>query len=267
VFSLFHRYGVTNVLNIGARAEGSDGIYNGGTSLSFLAPRGGAFTISLAGSAADGSTGAAGSFQHSYQLGNFNTNLLLRGFSKDYATVGNPPSSDVTRYEMSFGVGFLLMPLGSVSLNYSERDTHSGLNTQVMTASYSRELTKSTSLFVTASNTRQVDTTFSFFIGLNFNFEKGIRGAAQYTRAGSADTETLQLQKDIPVGEGLGYRASLNRNDMGTTSTNSFNPYLQYNAKYGIYSIDSNILNSSDSTSETYNISAAGSLVYAGGFY
>lgn len=113
-FSAFHRYGVTNFLNIGARAEGSDGIYNGGISSSFLVPRAGSIAVSLAGSAADGTTGSAGSFQHSYQFGSFNTNLLVRGFSKNYATVGNPPSSDMTRYEMNFGVGFLLNPLGSI---------------------------------------------------------------------------------------------------------------------------------------------------------
>jgi outer membrane usher protein FimD/PapC len=53
-FSAFHRYGVTNNLNIGARAEGSDGVYNGGVSTAFLVPRAGQFSLSLAGSSASG---------------------------------------------------------------------------------------------------------------------------------------------------------------------------------------------------------------------
>jgi outer membrane usher protein len=266
-FSAFHRWGVTNSLNIGARAEGSDGIYNAGVSSLFLFPRAGSFAVSLAGSAANGNAGVAGSFQHSYQLGSFSTNLLLRGFSREYATVGNPFASDMTKYEMNLGVGFLLDPLGSISLSYSERDAYSGLNTRVATASFSRALSRVASLFMTASATRQTDTVYSFFVGLTFNFEKGVRGAAQYSRTGSANTETLQLQKDIPVGEGFAYRASVNRYDTEMTSANSFNPYLQYNARYGIYSLDAGIRNSSEGTFESYNLSAAGSAVYAGGFY
>ena len=46
-FSMFHRYGVTNSLNIGARAEGSDGIYNGGISTAVAVPRLGQFTFLL----------------------------------------------------------------------------------------------------------------------------------------------------------------------------------------------------------------------------
>jgi outer membrane usher protein len=266
-FSAFHRYGITNSLNIGARAEGSDGVYNGGISSSFLAPRAGSFSVSLGGSAANGNTGMAGSFQHAYQLSSFSTNLLLRGSSREYATVGNPFASDMAKYEMNFGVGFLLNPMGSISLSYSERNAYSGLNTQVASASFSRALSKIASLFMTASATRQVDTTYSFFIGLNFDFNEGIRGAAQYSRTGSANTETLQLQKDVPAGEGFAYRASVSRSDTETASATSFNPNLQYNARYGIYSIDAGIQDSSDIRSESYNLSAAGSLVYAGGFY
>jgi outer membrane usher protein FimD/PapC len=75
------------------------------------------------------------------------------------------------------------------------------------------------------------------------------------------------MQKDIPVGEGLGYRATLNRNAMGSSSSSSFNPFLQYNARYGSYSVDSSMRHVDGQTSEAYTVSAAGALVYAGGFY
>jgi outer membrane usher protein FimD/PapC len=266
-FSAFHRYGVTNSLNIGTRAEVSDGIYNAGISSSFLIPRAGSFAVSLAGSAANGDAGTAVSFQHSYQIGSFSTNLLLRGFSREYATVGNPSASNATKYEMSLGVGFLLNPLGSISLSYSDRDVYRESNTRVASVSFSRELSKIASFFMTASATRQQDTDYSLFAGVNFNFDKGIRGAAQYSKTGSTDTETMQLQNDVPVGEGLAYRVSASRSETKTVFTNSFNPYLQHNTRYGTYSLDAGIRNSTDGTYESYNLSAAGSLVYADGFY
>ncbi len=275
-FSAFHRYGVTNNLNVGARAEGSGGVTNAGLFTSLSIPRAGAFTVSLAASSEHGTIGSAASFQHTYQLLSFNTNLLVREFSRDYATVGAPPSPDSTKYELGLSAGFLLLPFGSASLGYSESGTHGGTTTRVSTISGSRGLSKSTSLFVTASATRIVDTTYSLFLGINVNFEKDVHGAAQYTRTGETNTETLQVQKDAPVGEGLGYRASLARTDTGAAYSSSFNPYVQYNARYGIYSLDSSFQNSkvstngqdySTSTSKTYTLSASGSLVDAGGFY
>ena len=267
VLSAFHRYGLTNALNIGARAESSDGVYNGGISTAFLVPRAGAFTLSFAGSSASGKKGSAGSFQHSYQLGSFNTNVLLRGFSRDYATIGNALLSDSTKYEMSLGVGFLVNPLGSFSLAYASTELYSGANTRVTSASYSRVISQKTSLFATASSTRSLNTTNAVFIGLNINFDWNLHGSVQFTHSGDTNSETVQLQKDTPVGEGIGYRASLNRTDTETATTNSFSPFVQYNARYGTYTLDSSILNSARVTSELYNLSVAGSFVYAGGFY
>ena len=271
VFSAFHRYGVTNNFNIGARAEGSDGTYDGGISTSFAVPRIGQFSLSLAGSSArDNKEGGAASLQHSFQLGSFNTNLLLRGYTRDYATVGNPlPTADSTRYEMNLGAGLMLNPLGSFSINYSANETFKGTDTRVFSINYSRALYNSISLFATGSVTHSIDMTYSGFVGLNFDLGKGLRGSAQVSGgSGDVNTETLQIQKDLPVGEGVGYRASVNRSETSSSTTTSFNPYVQYNAKYGIYSVDTTIQDyTQGDTTESYNLSAAGSLVYAGGFY
>lgn len=269
VFSAFHRYGVTSSFNIGAQTEGSEDIYNGGITTSLLIPRAGAFILSLAGSSNNGKAGVAGSFQHSYQLGNFSTNLLIHGFSKYYATVGTfiSPPSDVQEYAWSMVAGYSFPILGDISLGYSERGIYSGSSTRIVASSYSKGLSRSTSLFASASATRIVNTTYSFFVGLNFNFGKNYRGTVQYNKTGSTNTETIQIQKDQPIGEGLGYQASLNRLSTGTSSSESFNPYIQYNARYGIYSANSTIQHSNDSTSESYTVSAAGSIVYTGGFY
>ena len=266
VFSAFHRYGVTNTFNIGARAEGSDGVYNGGISTSFLLQRMGVLSLSFAGSSANGVKGSAGSFQHTYQLGSFNTSVLLREFSRNYATVGAVPSLDVTKYIMSLGTGFVAVPVGSFSLGYSATETYSGVNTRITSVNFSRALSNITNLFASASATRTFDSIYSVFIGLNFNFEKNLHGSAQISRTGETNTETVRLQKDTPIGEGLGYRGTLNRSDTASLTNYSLNPALQYNARYGVYSVDSTIQNSNDSTTESYIVSAAGSFVYAGGF-
>jgi outer membrane usher protein len=272
VFSAFHRYGVTNKLNVGVRAEGTEGIYNAGISTSFAIPRLGFFNLSLAGSSTEGDVlGGAVSLQHSLQMGSFNTNLLLRGFTRDYATISSLPTENSKEYELNVGAGLLLNPIGSFSLNYAESSTFKGIDTRVFSLNYSRSLYKSISLFATGSATRttDADTNYSGFVGLNFALGRNIRGSAQVSGgSGDVNTETIQIQKDIPVGEGFGYRASLNRSETPANTTTAFNPYVQYNARYGIYSANAVILDSSTGgASESYNLSAAGSVVYAGGFF
>jgi outer membrane usher protein FimD/PapC len=268
VFSAFHRYGVTSAFNLGLRAEGSNGIYNGGLSTPFSLPRLGVFVLSVAGSSADGVKGSAGSLQHSYQLGSFSTDVQLREYSRNYATVGAPPSPEMTKYAASLSAGFQLGDLGGFSLGYSANETHARLTTRMTSASYSRGLTRSTSLFATLSNTRTTETVNAVYIGLNFSLDHNLRGSMQFSKTGESNTETLQLQKDLPIGEGLGYRAALNRSDSGASTSSSFNPALQYNARHGIYNLDSTIQNTGAAgTTETYNLSAAGAIVYAGGFF
>jgi len=276
VFSMFHRYGVTNNFNIGARAEGSDGIYNGGLSTAFAIPRFGQLTLTFAGSSAVGNDlGGALLLKHSYQLGSFSSNLLLRGYSRDYATVGSSLLMDTSQYEMNLGLGYMIPVLGSFSVNYAETSTFKGTDTRVISANYSRTIFKKVSLFTTASATHtSTDTTndmnYGFFAGLNFDLWNNIHGSAQVSAgSGGTNTETLQVQKDMPVGEGLGYRASVNSTQAssGAARTTTFNPYVQYNAKYGIYSLDATVQNSGGVNTESYNLSAAGSAVYAGGFF
>jgi outer membrane usher protein FimD/PapC len=171
---------------------------------------------------------------------------------------------------MNLGMGLMLNPLGSFSVNYAQSKTFSGVDTRVLSLNYSRTLYKSISLYATGSATNKTDdTTYSCFLGLNFDLGKGIRGSAQASAgSGGVNSETLQVQKDTPIGEGLGYRASINRSETPVNTLTSFNPYVQYNAKYGIYSLDARIQDASvGDDSQSYNLSAAGSVVYAGGFY
>ncbi|MDX9821525.1 MAG: fimbria/pilus outer membrane usher protein [Syntrophales bacterium] len=267
-FSFFHNYGVSNSLNIGAHAEGADGIYDGGASVSFLVPGAGSFTAALAGSTGDEHRGAAGSLHHSYQLGSFNTNILLRAYSRDYATVATASSSDRSKYELNLGAGLLLNPFGTFTLSYSRRDLYDNSTTSVISGNYSRNVTRTVSLFATASYTLSPESSYSCFVGFNFELGSQHRGSAQASvGSGGANSQTLQVQKDMPVGEGLGYRASANRTETQAGRTTSYNPYVQYNAKYGIYSLNATINDASQGGSaEFYDLSAAGSIVYAGGF-
>ncbi len=268
VFSAFHRYGITSDFNIKVQAEGTDGVSNGGLSAPFSISRLGVFILSVAGSDANGIRGSSESFQHSYQSGSFNTNVQLREYSRNYATVGIPPSPEMIRKAASLSVGFLLGDLGGFSLGYSTNETHADVTTRTTSATYSRGIGKTANMFATLSSARTTETINAVYLGFNISFDRDLRGSMQVSKTGDTNTETLQLQKDTPIGEGLGYRALLSRSDTSNATSSFFNPGLQYNTRYGIYNVDAAIQKTgSANITETYNVSAAGSLVYAGGFF
>jgi outer membrane usher protein len=267
VFSAFHRYGVTSAFNIGARAEGADGIYNGGLSTSFSLPYIGTFLMSAATSKVSGLWGAAALLQHSYQAKSFSTNLFFQKYSRDYGNISNITSPNMTDYAANLSIGFRLSARDSVSFGYSSNRTFDSITTHVFSGSYSIQLSKMVGLFVNASTTHGNGVIDAINIGFNFTFDNKMHGSTSYNKVGDTNIQALQFQKDTPVGEGLGYHVYSNRTENNSSTSYWFNPGFQYNGRYGIYNVDT-IVQSTDhgQTTNAYNLSAAGSLVYAGGF-
>lgn len=266
-FSAFHRYGVSDSVNLGARAEGSDGIYNGGVQASFLFPRAGVLTAALAGSGGPDRTGGALSLAHYYQRGNFGANLLLREFSRDYTTVENRLITDKTRREANVGVNVTLARAGVLSLGYAETEKYAGVSTRATSAAYSKSLSKTSMLLVTARAVRETDTDYEVMVTLNFYPGRDLLYSARYQRTGETDSETLQVQKNLPVGEGVGYRATLERSAGDSATASTLSPFVQYNGRYGTYAFDSILRHAEGKTSDWYSVTAAGSLAYAGGLF
>ena len=266
-FSAFHRYGVTSAWNIGARVESSSGIQNVGVSTSFLLPRIGVINVGAAGSEAGNSRGSALLLQHAYQLGSFNTSLGMRRYSREYATIGTVISSGMPKSAVHLGVGFQLRPVGSFSLGYATSASYDGTTTRITSASYSRELTRTASFFATVSETRDMNKVFAAYLGINVLLDKNLHGSVSVNRTGKSNTETMQVQKDTPVGEGLGYRGTIIRSDSAIATDYSLNPALDYHAKYAAYSLNSSFYTTNDGSFDSHIITAAGAIVYAGGFW
>ncbi|HUI44565.1 MAG TPA: fimbria/pilus outer membrane usher protein [Nitrospirota bacterium] len=269
-FSAFHRYGASDFWTIGASAEGSDGIYNAGVQTSLLIPQAGVVTVELAGSTGDTSnSGSAVSVSHSYQKDGFGSSLLLTTFTRNYATVGSTTGQPgQVKFVENIGASYATTTQGSLSLNYSETAMYNTGSTQVTSATYAYNLSKSLTLSLTTQAVRNNGTDYQVFVSLNYYPAKDVQYTAQYQSTKDGDSETLQLQKATPIGEGVGYRGTFSRSDSASAgTTNSFNPFVQYNGHYGSYSLDSYFQKSAGVSSQMYNLTAAGSVVYAGGLF
>jgi outer membrane usher protein FimD/PapC len=265
-FSAFHNYGMSDSLTIGVRAEGVWERANLGPQASFLIPNAGIATLSLSGSRKkEGGEGAAGSFSHGYQSPSINTRLLLRGFTRNYASAGEETAPNKVRYEVAAGVGYRTRRLGALSLDFERAKLREGPDRQTVASTYSRNLTYNSTLILSARRIQEQESSYELFAALTYSPWRDISLSARYAREGDSNREAVQMQKNPPVGEGWGYRASLERTDDSPVASTTFNPFAQYNGRYGICSAEyRGETFDGGGGNEFWRVSASGAIAYAG---
>ncbi len=255
----FHRYGMSDSLTAGMGAEASRRVYNLGLSSTFSVPRQlGVINASVAWSDSKGRRdGIGGSVGYLYQGQNLSFNLLLRSFTRDYSNISTETAQDRTKYEASVGAGYFSSTLGSLSLGFDATKKYSGPDTKSLLASYSRKITGRSN--VIASLKRDIENHISEFnISIHYYFNHGITASSGYQRTDGNSSERIQVTKSLPLGEGVGGRASFEANQTESRNFNNYDLQLLYNAKYGQYGAEF----ISTDRAETYSFSAAGGLTF-----
>lgn len=268
VFSGFQRYGLTDSLTVGFRAEGeANRFYNIGPQLAYNIDNKGIATLSLSESAGDSEhRGDAWSFTYGFQKRNISARLLARGFTKNYSMIGTANITERTKMDLGAGIGYGFGDMGNISIDLSTTKKYSGVDKQVATVSFSRNISRFLSGSVTYKNILEQDSNNEIFLGLNYNTDGDLSLAGNYHKSTVEDTILFQAQKNIPLGEGLGYRATLEKRETESSSSYLFNPVLQYNEKYGLYEGEyrGNYNNDTHVRDDYYQLSVSGAFVYAG---
>lgn len=268
-FSAFHRYGATDTFTAGLRAESTSGLYNIGPTASFNINNAGVVTLALSGSQDDAvGSGYAGSLIYRYQGRRINTRLLFRGYAEEYTTIAaKTDSAQRVRYEAGAGFGYSEQRLGSIFLDINTTEYYRNSDRQVAALTYSRNLSDYLSAFATFKNINinGHGTANEVFVGMNYYLGRNTSLSSHYQRVDETDVEMVQLQKSPPAGEGLGYRLTLQRADPSSDGFSTFNPGLQYNARYGIYEGEYRGNYRDDGEGDGYyRLSASGGIAYVG---
>lgn len=261
-FSGFHRYGLSDSFTAGVTGEASDKVVNVGFSSSYLIPwRMGALNTSVAWSnSRRGKNGLGGSVGYLYQGRNLSLDLLLRGFDKDYSNLFIETSKtpvERIKYEASAGTSYFFSILGSLSIGVNIVKKYEGTNTKSFFATFMRKITDRSNVIATFKRDME-EKTSEFTIGINYYFKHGITGSAGYRTTNGTSSEDIQILKNLPLGEGLGGRAFVERKDEKSGVSYNYDFQLQYNAKYGQYGAD---MMGTDRT-ESYSFSAAGAVAF-----
>ncbi len=264
--SLFHRYGISDRITAGIRAEGTNGLYNIGATGSFLLGIDGVLSVGIAGSSdSRAGQGTAESLSYSYQGRKFNGSLLLNRYSEEYRTISTQSALERPKSDTSAGIGYFQERLGSLSLNYSLLEKYGAPKSTVARVTYNKNLTGTISIYTTFARTEQQHTSSNeFFIGLNYYPGKDITASAQYAHTDGGDTETVEVRKNQPSGEGLGFSATVQRSGSSLGTGYWVNPSVQYNSRYNIYRLDFNDRFGDGPTGRTLYASVSGAVVYAG---
>ena len=266
-FSAFHRYGWRDTITLGGRAEGGGGVVNLGPEAVFRIREAGVLAASLSASHDDGQGfGGAGLIRYTYQGSRWNAQAFLRGISREYAVIGEEIRSDRTRTETGGGVGYGTREAGSLTLDLGFADRHAGPDRFSAAATYSKTLGRNATLRLSWRKTREAGSEDEVFLGLTWYPWREISLSASYQGGDGQSTETLQFQKNAPVGEGYGIRGSVVRTDSPLASSTAVDPLFQYNGRYGIYTAEYRAeFVDGGSRMETTRLSAAGGIAYVGG--
>jgi outer membrane usher protein len=289
-FSAYHKYGVTDAFNVGFNAEGTRKTYLFSPLVALTLWRFGTLVLNYSVSHNDTvGDGNAGLVNYGFQGRMWNWRLLYKHYSRNYMTVGNEPAATVSsftglnntilaaqevpvttvgnKYEFGAGIGFGTREFGSISLNYSEIKKYIDQDAREYMASYSRNITRNSVILASFKHVRNETISNQFFISFNYYFANNTTLSASYTQDKDQNIQRIDYTKNVPVGEGYGYRVTGERSQAGGTTSETLNPFFQYNGRYGIYTGEYRGTYTGSTKTDAMRLTAAGSIAYTGGTF
>ncbi|MFC5496177.1 fimbria/pilus outer membrane usher protein [Caenimonas terrae] len=283
---MYHRYGLTNAVTLGVRGEGRRGLYNAGPTATFVLGRAGVLNVAVAASSIDGTRGYSALVGYDYQSRNWSVSASLRRDSRRYIALSDPAVISGRKFDGSLSVGYSFDTFGSISISRSVSFGHSNQVPSAASAAQAYSVAvfdsrSDTSLSYTvpllagratlAASLGHVKdsqgTRNELFVNLNFNIDSERRLASTYQRNSQSQTESVQLDRAQPLGEGLGYDLSASHTRGPAGDSLKLRLSTQYNAPAAIFRADlgrQHGVGTTPSEEGSYRYTVAGGLAVIG---
>lgn len=276
----YHRYGLSDAVTVGVRAEGRSEMQNVGALGTFVLGSAGVLSTSLASSTARGIAGRAASLAYNYQRRSFSAGLAARRDSAGYATLTDPLTLFNRRSEASVYGSYYVNGIGTVSLNYSMLTVRpavplpDGFSLTALPASRVSSLQYSAPLVPGLAN---LSVTFSHIRNaagahneLNANviayFERNQSYQAGIRRNGDSQLASARLTRTPSVGEGYGYDIAVDEgHDAQGSDSLQLRLSSQLNTQHAVFRAEAERSRTAGVTSDGYRTSVAGSIVWIEG--
>lgn len=265
VFSAFHRYGVSDGFNLGARSEGGDGLINVGVQSTVKLANYGLVRGELAASHRQSASGTAGLISYEYLSPTLQGNLSLQAFSDGYRTLTDTITTGSRRkLNLLAGCGYSVPVLGSLAIQYLKTETYDGAGNSNLSLSWSRQLWRRVFINTSVRRVLEPQAGNEAFVFLTWNFAPTYSATASFRREQQTDFQTVEVRKDPPVGEGIGWSTRAERAENNGRESYTVNPTFQYNAQRSILRGDYTMTEGGGASSKDLLLSFSGSLVYLG---
>lgn len=278
-FSVHHRYGFTDALTLGVRAEGTRRLLNGGPLATVVLGDMGVAGIALSASRIADRRGAAVLASYSYQARHWNLAASLRRDWRDYAALGDPVVITNRHHEGTISLSRRLGAHSSMSLGHTlfrargslaaSRPSpdqpfaiSSGENRRVSTVSFTTPLVSGwASLNAGVSHIKDVTrgSRNELYANVNVFLGGSYSAAASHRADGRTNSQSFQFARQQPPGEGLGFMVGGDRWSDAVGSSLRTKGTVQYNAPAAIVRAD--LARDRDRTGQIrdeYRLSAAG---------
>jgi outer membrane usher protein len=285
--TMFHRYGFSDVLTLGLRAEASKELFNAGPLTTVVLGNAGVVSTAIAASSIAGRHGASALASYGYQTKNWSIGASLRRDWRDYASLGDPPTMTNRKLEGNVSASYHVAEGGTISLSHSFLSTRDGIaaatatparpfsvltldGRHVTALSYNMPLVSGrATLSATLSHIKDITSPRGrneVLIGVIFFLDKDYSVATNYRRDNTSNTESVQLTKNQPIGEGLGFIVSADRASDPSGQNLRFNSSAQYNAPAAIFRADvGRVQDQQGRNLNDYRASVAGGVGYVDG--
>lgn len=262
----YHRWGITDALTLGGRAEANSDGFNAGPEAAVVLGQYGTVTAAANLSSGRGRrTGYSGAFSWVYIGRVVGGRLFARTFSPDYATVDESAALQQTRTEAGAGLNVSTRTLGSLSVDYSRRTLLERPAEDSLSAGYSRHLWRSVQVRLSARWTRGEQSKRELFVGFSAYPRAATTVSAGVRSEDGRESLALDALRSLPLGEGFGYEVSA-RLPLATDGESQGSANVQYRRKFGLFSAGFDLSDVPGSERlETYRLSAAGGLGWTGG--
>jgi outer membrane usher protein len=199
--------------------------------------------------------------------------LFVRHDGRDYASLADPPIVTNRRYDVSLSASYRLPQNASISVSHTALTTRAAsagalnlTSRRTETVAYSQPLGSTTQL--TASISRITDGAepgrTEAFVGMNFLLGKDYTASTSVRADENGPSASARFTRNQPVGEGLGYDLSIDRDTRISDST-QFRSALQYNAPSAVLRAEANRYRDSGQRTHDERVSLAGGIVAVGG--
>ncbi|MFC6521129.1 fimbria/pilus outer membrane usher protein [Undibacterium arcticum] len=172
-----------------------------------LLPALGTFNAAIAGSRSDAGVGHLWALGFDRQTAIFNFGARTQRNSDNFRQLGSDPAFPAPRHLTSGNIGITANQYGSVGLAYIRQDISDNSRSELASISYNLQLRRWGNLGITAFKALSGESNRSILINWTIPLGNNLTANLSHAKYGSgSDQSLLQVQRNLPSGEGYGYR-------------------------------------------------------------